>query len=299
MDNEIKGNGNSINYKYRMHDPRIGRFFAVDPLAAEYPYNSTYAFSENRVIDCIELEGLECVGVTVTGRMGASSFNLPGISASTQIAIINDAEGNTGVQITSGFGIGFGCLGALSIGAMWNFQVNNMFELEDWGANAGFDFAEIYVVSAEVNQSWPTIRDWYNIPVPDLTDTKWGFNPSGGPNSLGKGMLLYYETTFTWTLISRQGSTWEELIDRTYEEVNERMNFLIENFLNIPIHLQVFGPQHIPNEFDNEEFDLNDYISKAFMLNYVTQSIENMWKEYFESEGSTLLPVVEITAKKL
>jgi RHS repeat-associated protein len=58
-DDEIKGQGNSLNYEYRMHDPRIGRFFAVDPLAAKYPYNSTYAFSENRVIDGIELEGLE------------------------------------------------------------------------------------------------------------------------------------------------------------------------------------------------------------------------------------------------
>ncbi len=58
-DPEIKGDGNSINYKYRMHDPRIGRFFAVDPLAPKYPHNSPYAFSENRVIDAIELEGLE------------------------------------------------------------------------------------------------------------------------------------------------------------------------------------------------------------------------------------------------
>lgn len=58
-DDEIKGAGNSINYKYRMHDPRIGRFFCIDPLAAKYPYNSPYAFSENRVIDGIELEGLE------------------------------------------------------------------------------------------------------------------------------------------------------------------------------------------------------------------------------------------------
>ncbi len=60
-DPEIKGEGNSINYKYRMHDPRIGRFFAVDPLATSFPHNSPYAFSENRVIDGIELEGLEVV----------------------------------------------------------------------------------------------------------------------------------------------------------------------------------------------------------------------------------------------
>ncbi len=48
-----------MNYKYRMHDPRIGRFFAVDPLAAQYPHYSSYAFSENCVINAVELEGLE------------------------------------------------------------------------------------------------------------------------------------------------------------------------------------------------------------------------------------------------
>jgi RHS repeat-associated protein len=58
-DNEISGEGNSYAFKYRMHDSRIGRFFAVDPLDKEYPWNSPYAFSENNVIDMIELEGLE------------------------------------------------------------------------------------------------------------------------------------------------------------------------------------------------------------------------------------------------
>ena len=58
-DDELKGEGNSLNYTFRMHDPRVGRFFAVDPLATKYPWNSTYAFSENRVIDGIDLEGRE------------------------------------------------------------------------------------------------------------------------------------------------------------------------------------------------------------------------------------------------
>jgi RHS repeat-associated protein len=59
-DDEIKGGkGNSLNYKYRMHDPRIGRFFSRDPLSKQYAYNSPYVFSENRVIDAVELEGLE------------------------------------------------------------------------------------------------------------------------------------------------------------------------------------------------------------------------------------------------
>ena len=59
MDNEVKGEGNSINYKYRMHDPRVGRFFATDPIGGNFPWNSPYAFSENRVIDGLELEGKE------------------------------------------------------------------------------------------------------------------------------------------------------------------------------------------------------------------------------------------------
>jgi hypothetical protein len=53
--------GGSVTYKYRVEDPRLGRFFAVDPLYSEYPWNSNYAFSENRLVDAVELEGLECV----------------------------------------------------------------------------------------------------------------------------------------------------------------------------------------------------------------------------------------------
>jgi RHS repeat-associated protein len=50
---------NWIEFKYRNYDPAIGRFFNVDPLAEDYVYNGPYNFAENRVIDGIELEGLE------------------------------------------------------------------------------------------------------------------------------------------------------------------------------------------------------------------------------------------------
>jgi len=49
-----------VSYKYRIEDPRLGRFFSVDPLEVKYPWNSVYALSDNRVIDGVELEGLEC-----------------------------------------------------------------------------------------------------------------------------------------------------------------------------------------------------------------------------------------------
>ena len=48
-------------FKYRMDDPQTGRFWQIDPLADKYVYNSTYAFSENKVTGHVELEGLEAV----------------------------------------------------------------------------------------------------------------------------------------------------------------------------------------------------------------------------------------------
>jgi RHS repeat-associated protein len=53
--------GGAVSFKYRVEDPRLGRFFSVDPLSDKFAWNSPYAFSENRVIDGIELEGLEVV----------------------------------------------------------------------------------------------------------------------------------------------------------------------------------------------------------------------------------------------
>ena len=46
-------------FKYRMDDPQIGRFWQVDPLSDKYVHNSTYAFSENKITTHVEIEGLE------------------------------------------------------------------------------------------------------------------------------------------------------------------------------------------------------------------------------------------------
>ena len=58
-DNEVFGENSLFAFEYRMHDARLGRFWSVDPLAAKYPWNSTYAFCENTPIWARELEGLE------------------------------------------------------------------------------------------------------------------------------------------------------------------------------------------------------------------------------------------------
>jgi RHS repeat-associated protein len=64
------------SFKWRNHMPEIGRFFNVDPLSEKYYYNSVYAFSENKVVAHIELEGLESVPAGKgSGSRGADYYN--------------------------------------------------------------------------------------------------------------------------------------------------------------------------------------------------------------------------------
>lgn len=59
-ENDISGvDGGYLVFEYRIQDARLGRFLSSDPLENEYPWNSPYAFAENRCIDGIDLEGKE------------------------------------------------------------------------------------------------------------------------------------------------------------------------------------------------------------------------------------------------
>ncbi|HRH51974.1 MAG TPA: hypothetical protein PLN38_01555 [Chitinophagales bacterium] len=64
--------GGAVSFKYRVEDARLGRFFAVDPLSNSYPWNSPYAFCENKVGLGIELEGAELQ------ELNSSFFNMKG-----------------------------------------------------------------------------------------------------------------------------------------------------------------------------------------------------------------------------
>ena len=57
-DDELKGgDGNSLNYEFRMHDPRVGRFFAVDPLAEKMPEWSPYSFCFDNPMKFVDPDG--------------------------------------------------------------------------------------------------------------------------------------------------------------------------------------------------------------------------------------------------
>ena len=49
------------DYGMRIYDARLGKFLSVDPIGSEYPWNAPYSFAENRVINGVDLDGLEYV----------------------------------------------------------------------------------------------------------------------------------------------------------------------------------------------------------------------------------------------
>lgn len=70
---EVDKNISAEDYDYglRIYDSRLGKFLSVDPLSKGFPWNSTYAYAENDVIRCIDLEGGE--KYIITGRIWKGS----------------------------------------------------------------------------------------------------------------------------------------------------------------------------------------------------------------------------------
>jgi RHS repeat-associated protein len=59
MDDEVKGEGNSYSYGFRIYNPRIGKFLSTDPLFKGFPWYTPYQFAGNTPIAAIDLDGLE------------------------------------------------------------------------------------------------------------------------------------------------------------------------------------------------------------------------------------------------
>jgi len=56
-DDEVKGEGNSLNYKDRIYDSRVGRWLSLDPLQEKYPWSTPYHFVSNSPIAKIDIDG--------------------------------------------------------------------------------------------------------------------------------------------------------------------------------------------------------------------------------------------------
>jgi RHS repeat-associated protein len=197
-DDEIKGKGNSVNYKYRMHNARLGRFFAVDPLVGKYPWNSPYAFSENRLIDGIELEGLEVVTFHNDQR---AALMLTG-SSSQGFAV--DMEGNVGIFLTVGIGAGLGFGASEGAGVSVYPFMNGVSELGGWGGSivCAVNVAGGIEISIDVALSF---------------DSPYVTAQGGVSGSAGVGLLVFggVEVSYTWI----ESGSWKELGSKSKEDL--------------------------------------------------------------------------------
>jgi len=166
-DDEVKGAGNSINYKYRMHDPRLGRFFAVDPLAPKYPQWGPYNFSGNRVIDAVELEGLE---YELLNGQGEVTQNMDEAADARYVGYNPDGKGGL----------------VAPEGTFNNFEIGGT----SYSSNVVLD-VPLQACSLCVDGYTNTYRDTYTI--------------SDGQNTLSDGQISYSKTAHAYGMYGAQG----------------------------------------------------------------------------------------------
>ncbi len=175
-DDELKGEGNSCNYTYRMHDPRIGRFFAIDPLTNKYPFFSPYQFSANTPIMAVELEGLE--SSNDPNNVQSTKSNLPstleGVAKLENLnsAKVEEVKNRESAKIEAGLGSVYsgyvGCFETSKVGKVFG----------DIGSAIG-----TFVMRSQI--SW---SDTYGGDGPGTRTSVWGlFNTHTWYNSTSNG----------------------------------------------------------------------------------------------------------------
>jgi RHS repeat-associated protein len=123
-DNEVKGEGNELDFGMRIYDPRLGRFLSVDPLTRDYPMLTAYQISSNSPIALIDLDGLEGEkpkgpgsNYWYVGYIDKLQYN--GTLSENPIENIPTAVGNAGINVLNFFP------------AVWNSGVQNVQNLRE------------------------------------------------------------------------------------------------------------------------------------------------------------------------
>jgi RHS repeat-associated protein len=87
-DNEVKGEGNELDFGDRIYDPRIGRWYSIDPLQAKFAALSPYNYCYNNPVNVFDPNGK--LGIHVTARYDEKTGKLTIL----KIAIDNDLYAN-------------------------------------------------------------------------------------------------------------------------------------------------------------------------------------------------------------
>jgi len=183
---------NWYHFKWRDQNAQIGRFISVDPLASKFPWNSTYAFSENRIIDGVEFEGLETVSIHADARI--SLFGTLSVSVGAMI-------GPDGVAFFGTGGGGGGPIIGWSAGGGISFFPDAKIEdLKGWGVSYGTTL--FFFAGAEKTAN--------------IAPNTMGFTISGG---WGTSIGCFIEATYTIT----SHYSWEEIGQLIYDNLPQNL----------------------------------------------------------------------------
>jgi len=97
-DDEIKGNGNSVDFGARMLDTRLGRWMSCDPLQGKYPDFSPYNFTLDNPILFIDPDGR----IVTIKDVGALKAVLGTLSAAEVSRIIINKDGTLSIKAITG-----------------------------------------------------------------------------------------------------------------------------------------------------------------------------------------------------
>ena len=108
-DDEVKGNGNQIDYGFRIFDPRLGKFLSVDPLTKKYPWYTPYQFAGNTPIQAKDVDGLEPAYTIYNKNTGMPLFvSIPSstiqarVSTNANFGIALNQETHFGENLSTG-----------------------------------------------------------------------------------------------------------------------------------------------------------------------------------------------------
>lgn len=125
------------DYGARFYDPEIGRFTCLDPIATEFPYVTPYNYAENKVINCIDLWGLQAVQVSVGARGALPLFGAFGVSASFEIGLILDKNLDLVMYNTVSMGGSFGAAAGFGVSGTYYPTANSYKDLVGLGVDLG------------------------------------------------------------------------------------------------------------------------------------------------------------------
>jgi RHS repeat-associated protein len=131
-DDEIKGIGNSLDFKARIYDPRLGKFLSTDPSFRRYPSWSPYLFAGNSPIRFIDILG-KGPGDVVVAFGGADIFGIgdkgraPILISIIEKAILNKEGGKAQSFVSSYISTDLNCTQSLDIAtqAAYDFVKEN------------------------------------------------------------------------------------------------------------------------------------------------------------------------------